>query len=65
MCITAAMMISSNSDANLWLIRYRDTFTPVNERIATIRITAKFYNISLVCAHAPLEEKDDGVKYAF
>ena len=36
--------------------------TPVTERIATIRIRVKFYNISLICAHAPTEEKEDGVK---
>ena len=40
-------------------------FTPVNERIVTIRIRATFYNISLICAHAPKEEKDDVVKDAF
>ena len=40
-------------------------FTSVNERIGTIRIRAKFYNISLICAHAPTEEKDDVVKDAF
>ena len=40
-------------------------FTPVNERIRTIRIRAKFYNIILICAHALTEEEDDGVKEAF
>ena len=40
-------------------------FTPVTERITTIRIGAKFYNISLICAHAPTEENDDVVKDAF
>ena len=40
-------------------------FTPVTERIATIRIRAKFNNISLICAHAPTEEKDDVAKDAF
>ena len=40
-------------------------FTPVTKRIATIRIGAKFYNVSLICAHAPMEEKDDGVKNTF
>ena len=40
--------------------------TPVNERIATIRIRAKFklYNISLIYGHTPTEEKDDVVKIA-
>ncbi|KPU81866.1 uncharacterized protein Dana_GF27359, partial [Drosophila ananassae] len=40
-------------------------FLPINERLATIRITAKFFNISLICAHAPTEEKDDVTKDAF
>ena len=40
-------------------------FTPVNERIARIRIKAKFFNISLICAHAPTDEKDELTKDAF
>ncbi|XP_054086336.1 craniofacial development protein 2 isoform X1 [Zeugodacus cucurbitae] len=40
-------------------------FTPVDERLATIRIKARFFNISLICAHAPTEEKDDVTKDAF
>ena len=40
-------------------------FTTVNERLAKNRITAKFHNISLICALAPTEEKDDAVKDAF
>ena len=40
-------------------------FTPVNERLAEIRIKAKLDNISLICAHAPTEEKDDAVNDAF
>ena len=32
--------------------------------IAIIRIRAKFYNISLICAHAPTEKKNDVVKYS-
>ena len=40
-------------------------FTPVNERLATIRIIAKYFNISLICAHAPTNEKDDATKEAF
>ena len=38
-------------------------FTTVNESIATTRIRAKFYNISLICAHKP--RKGDVVKDAF
>ena len=40
-------------------------FTPVNERIASTRSRAKFYNISRICAHAPTEEKEDVVKDGF
>ena len=40
-------------------------FTPVNERLATLRIKAKYFNNSIICAHAPIEEKDDSVKDAF
>jgi sorting nexin-29 len=47
-------------------LRHRvSQFTPVNERLATIRVAARFFNISLICAHAPTEEKDDAVKDAF
>ena len=41
------------------------SFTPVDERLATIRIKARFFNISLICAHAPTEEKDDATKDSF
>ncbi|XP_050337803.1 craniofacial development protein 2-like [Bactrocera neohumeralis] len=41
------------------------SFTAMNERLATIRIKARFFNISLICAHAPTEEKDDVTKDAF
>ena len=40
-------------------------FTPVSERIASIRIKGKFFNISLICVHAPTEDKDDEVKDMF
>lgn len=40
-------------------------FTPVDERLATIRIKAKFFNISLICAHAPTEDKDEQTKDIF
>ncbi|XP_055856006.1 uncharacterized protein LOC129919181 [Episyrphus balteatus] len=41
------------------------SFNCVNERLTTIRIKAKFTNISLICAHAPTEEKDDTTKANF
>ena len=50
---------------NKKLLHLVSGFTPVNEGISTIRIKAKFYNINLICAHAPMEEKDNGVKDAF
>ena len=40
-------------------------FAPVSERIATIRIKAKFFNISLICVHAPTNDKDDEAKDVF
>ncbi|XP_055855997.1 uncharacterized protein LOC129919171 [Episyrphus balteatus] len=41
------------------------SFNCVNERLTTIRIKAKFTNISLICAHSPTEEKDDTTKDNF
>lgn len=40
-------------------------FNPINERLCTLRIRGKFFNISLINAHAPTEEKDDEVKELF
>ncbi|XP_051858036.1 uncharacterized protein LOC127565056 [Drosophila albomicans] len=40
-------------------------FTPVSERLATNRVKARFFNLSIICAHAPTEEKDDAAKDAF
>ena len=37
----------------------------MNERLAKIRIKAKLHNISLICAHAPTEEKNEAVKNVF
>ena len=37
----------------------------INERLAKIRIKAKFHNISQICAHASTEDKDDAFKDAF
>ena len=33
--------------------------------LTTIRIKANFYGISLICAHAPTEDKDEQNKYMF
>ena len=40
-------------------------FSPVDERLCTLRIRGKFFNITLINAHAPTEDKDDDVKDAF
>lgn len=40
-------------------------FTPVNNRVAIIRTIGKFYYTTLICAHAPTEDKDNAVKDAF
>ena len=37
----------------------------IDERLAAIRIKAKYFYISLICAHAPTEDKDDTTKDAF
>ena len=37
----------------------------MNDRLAKIRIKAKFHNISLICAHVPTKENDVAVKDAF
>jgi len=31
-------------------------FEPVNERICKIRVTVKYYNLTLISTHAPTEE---------
>ena len=62
------MRRGANSDAGSWLAGDIDTlsgFSPVNGSLAKIRIKIKFHNISLICEHAPTEEKDDAVKDAF
>ena len=40
-------------------------WVPINERLCILRIKARFYNISLICAHAPTEDKEDEVKDVF
>ena len=40
-------------------------YTAVNERLAAIRIKVANFYISLICGHAPTEDKDDTTKDAF
>ena len=70
MCIIAVMYITTAEFGCGFVVNKRlrhlvSGFTPVNERIVTICIRAKFYNISLICAYAQMEEKNDMVKAAF
>ena len=49
-----------------WRLRHLVSgFTSVNERLTRIRIKAKCHNISLICAHAHTEKKDDAIKDGF
>ncbi|XP_076036014.1 uncharacterized protein LOC143021974 [Oratosquilla oratoria] len=47
------------------VIRTFQTFTPINERIAKIRIKFKWFHMSLITAHPPIEDKDDSDKDDF
>ena len=47
------------------LLQLVSGFIPVNEKLAKICIKTKLHNISLICAQAPTEEKDDAVKDVF
>lgn len=40
-------------------------FKPVNERICRIRLKGKFFNTSIINAHAPTEDKTDDIKEDF
>jgi len=40
-------------------------FNPVNDRLCTIRIRGKFFNITIINGHAPTEDKDDETKSTF
>ena len=41
------------------------SFTPINEKICTIRLKGKFNNITLINVHAPTEEKMEEEKDKF
>jgi hypothetical protein len=38
---------------------------PVNERLCSLRMKRKFFNITLICVHAPAKVKDDEQKDIF
>lgn len=40
-------------------------FKPIDERLCTLRIKGKFFNITIINGHAPTEDKDDDVKDVF
>jgi exonuclease III len=40
-------------------------FKPVNERICTLRIKTKFFNLTAINAHAPMDDKEAAVKGQF
>ena len=40
-------------------------FTPINERICTLRMRTRFFNLSIVNCHSPTEEKDENIKDEF
>lgn len=53
-------------ELNLWWKRKSDIeFTVVGERLVTIRFKTEFNNVSLICAHALIEEKADVTKDDF
>ena len=37
-------------------------WTPINERLCMLRLKSKFYNISIICAHAHIEDANEEVK---
>jgi exonuclease III len=40
-------------------------FIPIDHRICTLRVKGRFNNLSLICAHAPTEEKNEDIKDTF
>jgi hypothetical protein len=48
--------------------KYKHTvigFEPINERLCVLRVRGKFKNTTMICAHAPTEEKYDESKETF
>ena len=41
------------------------SFTPINERIAKIKLKGRWFNITIITAHAPTEDKEDEEKDLF
>jgi exonuclease III len=41
------------------------SFKPYNERLCKVRLKGKFNNLSIICTHAPTEEKPDEEKEKF
>jgi hypothetical protein len=37
-------------------------FIPINHMLCTLRIAGRFFNYSIINAHAPVEDADDGKK---
>jgi hypothetical protein len=37
-------------------------FEPYNERICMLRLKGKFHNLSIICVHAPTDDKSDEIK---
>jgi hypothetical protein len=40
-------------------------FKPINHRLCTLRVRGRSNNLSLICAHAPTEEKNEYIKDSF
>jgi exonuclease III len=40
-------------------------FEPYNERICKLRLKGKFHNLSIICVHAPIDDKNDEIKEQF
>jgi hypothetical protein len=47
---------------NIELKSYILNFEPVDKHICYLRMKGKFFNITIICVHAPTEEKDETIK---